>query len=92
MTGTDLQKILNHAGKTDDNVIGFRLANGGRVMFTRDEFDMATNMLDSIGMLYKKLEDSEGKIAHSYTELDEIVQVILRDDVNEHIFVRDIIE
>ena len=45
-----------------------------------------------INMLYKKLEDSEGKIAHSYTELDEIVQVILRDDVNEHIFVRDIIE
>ncbi|WP_304576796.1 hypothetical protein [Romboutsia ilealis] len=92
MTSTDLQRILTHAGKTDDHVIGFRLANGGRVMFTHDRFDMKTNMLDGIGMLYKKLEDSEGQIAHSYTDLGEVIQVILRDDVSQHIFVRDIIE
>lgn len=92
MTSAELTKILEHAGKSDEHVIGFRLANGGRVMFTHDEFDMKTNMLDSIGMLYKKLEDSEGVIAHSYTEQGEVIQVILREDMNQHIFVRDIIE
>ena len=92
MTSVELQKILTHAGKTDKHVIGFRLANGARVMFTREDFDMKTNMLDNIGMLYKRLEDSEGVVAHSYTEQGEVIQVILRDDIDQHIFVRDIIE
>lgn len=91
MDSTTLKKILNHAGKTEEHVVGFRLANGARVMYL-DGFNMSTNMLDGIGMLYKKLEDSYGRIAHSYTEQGEVIQVILRDDVNESLYVRDIIE
>ena len=91
MDSTVLKKILNHAGKTEEHVVGFRLANGARVMYL-DGFNMSTNMLDGIGMLYKRLEDSYGHIAHSYTEQGEVIQVILRDDVNESLYVRYIIE
>lgn len=91
MDSTVLQNILNHAGKTEEHVVGFRLANGARVMFL-DGFDMETNMLDNIGILYKKLEDGYGRIAHSYTIQDEVIQVILRDNLNESLCVRDIIE
>lgn len=94
MTGQQLRQILDHAGKEDENVVGFRLANGGRIMFTdpNNPFDLATNMVDSIGMIYKKLVDSSGNVAHSYTEQDEVIQVILRDDMDKHLFVRDVIE
>lgn len=92
MTGQQLRQILEYAGKQDDHVIGFRMANGGRILFTNEPFDLATNMLDNIGMVYKKLVDSDGHVAHSYTEQDEIIQVILRDDLSKHLFVRDIME
>lgn len=92
MDSKTLQSILDHAGKTVDHIVGFRLANGGRVMFLECGFDMSTNMLDDIGMLYKKLEDSFGRVAHSYTIQDEVIQVILRDNLNESLYVRDIIE
>lgn len=94
MTGQELQQILDHAGKSDDNVVGFRLANGGRIMFTKKDeiFDIKANMLDNIGIMYKKITDSDGNVAHSYTKQEEIIQVILRDDLNKHLYIRDIIE
>lgn len=92
MTGEQLRKILASSGKQDDHVVGFRMANGGRIMFMQEPFDLATNMLDELGMVYKKMVDGNGNIAHSYTEQDEIIQVILRDDLNKPLYVRDIIE
>lgn len=91
MNSTVLNSILNYTGKTEEHVVGFRLANGARVLFL-DGFNMEKNMLDNIGMLYKELRDNYGRVAHSYTVQDEVIQVILRDNINESLCVRDIIE
>lgn len=93
MTINTIKDIIALAGGPE-YVLGFRFANGYKVVFSNHVIDLEKDFIEvnESDILIFEHTDTFGKKAKSYLDVEEIVQIYTRDNLNERICIRDFME
>lgn len=88
-----VKAIIAEAGGPD-YILGFRFANGYKVVYSNHKIDVDKDFVTIGDSELIKFEHTDcfGKKGKSYIDVDELVQVYTRDDLEGRISIRDFME